>query len=621
MEDNIKNIQITKIASIFSYFLIIISLFILLNYTSTSGYELSIYDAYPWYFWLIISTVFLIAVNLSLYQIIFRDTSFDKLDFFYLWSPAIFCYVLILLMPLIRGYTIYGWGDVLTHIGRIQDILTFGYSFDNGYPLSHIFVSILNIFSGISINEILLVLPAFFMILYIFWMIKLSKLYFKEEYFILLAIILVMFLKFQRIEQFAPFTISLFFIPLFFYLFYKKDRSINYAILFVLCIIAIIFYHIFVGVTILIAVLAVLTADKLFNLSYKINNRFKKTNFLKFNPKTIGKSYSFSTVFLIATMVIAWAVYMYLYQVGDVLSWIIYAGGRESTIQANLNILNIANLNLYELVYLTWFRLADTIFFYLAPVFLGIYLVLVYKVKNKFKIDRTAFRILALYSCFFFFTILFSFYQGSFSYDRIMPFVIISSIILIMLIIPFIIKQNYRSKKLFILLALIFSFLMITNVFILHKSPITLEANQQVTKSELSSSKWCLDKFTGERAYTSFNTLDINRFHDAIYGYSSKEKYGFIKDMGGIPDEFGYDNCSTIGESYKEIIKRGNQNNLFNFYMVFSKIDIEYHEVFFKRIWSRTKSFSPESLNKLDNDYTANEIYSNGEDQVWKISV
>jgi len=69
----------------------------------------------------------------------------------------------VLLLPLFRGYFIYGRYDVLEHLGFVKDILLFGnLGSDNFYPIMHILITEIRTVADISLNSQTVWLPAFF---------------------------------------------------------------------------------------------------------------------------------------------------------------------------------------------------------------------------------------------------------------------------------------------------------------------------------------------------------------------------------------------------------------------------------------------------------------------------
>lgn len=156
---------ICKSLAIIGFSLIFFDLVVITISPSLSGYEFSLYGAYPWIFWLfILSALFtgqLILLLAFLYPMKIKRN-------WVLGFSLIFLTDFILIsLPLIRGYFINGSGDVLTHIGYMRDILTNSNYINNHYPLNHIFGVIIHYFSNLSIEKISIIIPLIFSCIYL----------------------------------------------------------------------------------------------------------------------------------------------------------------------------------------------------------------------------------------------------------------------------------------------------------------------------------------------------------------------------------------------------------------------------------------------------------------------
>lgn len=607
--------------SIVSYLIITIILLIIIGTPQANGYEISLYDAYSIIFWILIVFVLLLSTFLSL-NMFFLEEIYNKTKFFLVWGPSLLTLFIVMVLPFLRGYIVYGRGDVLSHIGYIKYIISYSQIYNDGYPLSHIFVAIFNNLSGIDIYSIIILLPAIFLLFYIYWTLKLGKTVLKIEYLLYLMIILIFIIHFERIEQFSPFNLSLFLVPMFIYTLYKKDK-ISYSLLFVILLFTITFMHIFVALT-MVLVTIVFFFTRLFwkkLVNSNINLRFiqikKKSIQTNNRLKSPFIKTNMNTLVLVGTVVLSWAIVMYLGRIGDVITWVIYTGGKETLISSGIKGLNEAGLNLYEFIYTFFVGYANLLFIYLFPFLLALILWLK---KAKIVFEEKTFYILMLFLSFIILTVLFDFSKDFVTYDRVVRIVVISSVILCTLFIYQLKEKLVNKRSFFIIIYLVLSVMIITNIFILHKSPIAISPNQQVTESELFAGEWFLDNLKYEKVFIIMNNEDIQRYLDSVYDKSAIKSpdYYYYKTSYGIPDEFGYKNYTSFADAMDlEIFKKKYPE--FKMYLVFSKIDSDYHKIFFKRLWSRAKTYSPESINKLKNDNRVNELYDNGETQTFVV--
>ncbi|HJH26822.1 MAG TPA: hypothetical protein C5S37_08645, partial [Methanophagales archaeon] len=158
--------RILKIIVIICFIFIITALTIIAKTPPAGGYEISIYDAYPWYFW-----VFIITSIFTGQIILLKSTlSSDKNDKLWVFGflAILTTNIILLFMPFIRGYATYGRGDVLTHIGLIKDILrTTSFGTDNFYPLDHILTASLSYITSINVEHAVNIIPPIFSLFYI----------------------------------------------------------------------------------------------------------------------------------------------------------------------------------------------------------------------------------------------------------------------------------------------------------------------------------------------------------------------------------------------------------------------------------------------------------------------
>ena len=174
-----ENVTI-KIIAIIAFTFIISALTIISKTSPASGYEISIYDAYPWYFWVFIITSIFMGQIILVRSALSSDKS-DRLCFFG-FLAIITTNIILLFMPFIRGYATYGRGDVLSHIGYIKDILrTASFGTDNFYPLDHILTASLSYITSINVEHAVNIIPPIFSLFYIISIYFLARQIFERK--------------------------------------------------------------------------------------------------------------------------------------------------------------------------------------------------------------------------------------------------------------------------------------------------------------------------------------------------------------------------------------------------------------------------------------------------------
>jgi len=136
----------TKVLLYIALIFIVFSLVIISKIPPAEGYEFSIYDAYPWYFWFFVIMSFFIGQ-----LIIIKNATSEN------WSNS-----------WVFGF--YGRGDALTHVGHIKDILNSGHvSPSNIYPVEHILATTIHGITNIDLGTLTIVIPVILFLLFVFW--------------------------------------------------------------------------------------------------------------------------------------------------------------------------------------------------------------------------------------------------------------------------------------------------------------------------------------------------------------------------------------------------------------------------------------------------------------------
>jgi hypothetical protein len=205
-------------------------------------YEFSIYSAYPAQFWLLLGGAMLLG-GLTIVHSAQRsgDKSWLLGALLLLLSNALF-----LLLPIIRGYMFYGYADPMSHIGFVRDIISSGDVVNNIYPPMHLLVMALSEATGVGLLTVGLFVPFLFAGLYLGGMYYVLQYLFDSRKQVLLSLPFV-FLPILGDAHISlrPFDLSLLFLPVVFYLFFKSQRSPTPStrIAFVIALVTLLLYH------------------------------------------------------------------------------------------------------------------------------------------------------------------------------------------------------------------------------------------------------------------------------------------------------------------------------------------------------------------------------------------
>jgi hypothetical protein len=83
-------------------------------------------------------------------------------------------------------------------------------------------------------------------------------------------------------------------------------------------------------------------------------------------------------------------------------------------------------------------------------------------------------------------------------------------------------------------------------------------------------------------------------------------------DSSLIPDEFGYNGNDSLAGALGLTGGEG-------CYMFFSRMDEDYHQIFFERLQNDARTYSERSKDTLVNDSTSNRIFADGDVSIWYV--
>jgi len=211
---------------------------------SDGTYEFSIYSSLPLTFWTSLIISILIGFIILYATLRYSSRAYSLLGV----SVILLSNTILLLLPIIRGYFIYGRGDVLTHIGWMNTIIDTGSIQYLHYPVDHILGAIITYLTGVSTFTITSLIPFIFSILLIPSIFILSKLVLHSNKQVIFAVILGSMMLFGNNYHllFAPSHEIFLLLPLSLFIFIKScssDLHIRYKILFLLIIISTVLFH------------------------------------------------------------------------------------------------------------------------------------------------------------------------------------------------------------------------------------------------------------------------------------------------------------------------------------------------------------------------------------------
>jgi len=593
-----------KIILIIGFLLLLVILKILLDVGPALSYEFSIYDAYPWYFW-----VFLLSAIVCGQVVILGSAVTRSVKNYWLFGlfAILISNAVLFFLPIIRGYYIYGDGDALTHIGYMKDILSTSNISDNHYPIDHILGVIIHVFSGLSLPDTAHIIPPIFSFFFILSMYFVGKTIFQNKFEQLILVLLASMLIFGNsyFITFTPNSQALFLVPLMLYLAFKIYHDVNnikYYILLLLIGSLIVFYHPLVALMVIL-ILGIM------EITPYILEKYQKSI-----QKKVNYSY---TIFYMLTLFLIWSSYLItlIWVMKPILGRLIFGDESvRSELQTNFDLLSkvmvdpMYLLKLILNVYGQWVILG-----FLSLISIG----LILKSMKDQKTESSFYKGVSIvgFITFLPLSIAMLFTNGNFDFGRVYCFALLFSLLLIPTGIYLGIYRNpdtrsLSKKKIVILSGVFFIFFCITyfSIFNLYYSPTIKYANQHVPQSDYTG----LNTFFSYRD-DSLPVLELGpssfRFYDAIFGVAAERPniYYYDKIMDP-PDHFGYQN---------ETLSRDFYSNL-KYLILNNKGRESYPHVYpeFKNDWR----YLPEDFEKLKYDNNIQQIYSNRNIEIFMIS-
>jgi hypothetical protein len=528
--------KLLKIVLIFNFSLLIAALDIIVRTGPAVSYEFSIYDAYPWYFWLLILT----AVFCGQLVILGSAIAQSRKNYWIFGLCAILvANTLILCLSVIRGYMYVSDGDILTHVGSMMDILQTSSIGKNFYPIDHILGVILHLFSGLSLPFLTEIIPLFFALFFIFSMYFVGKIFFFNRFHQKILIILSsIFIFGTYFVGFFPNGQAFALVPLILYAALKMDREADnkkYYILLLLICFLIVFFHP------LVTVIVILILCLMQGIRYVL---------AKYEKNTLTSVNYIYTIFFMAIVFIMWSSYLSLvaYTVTPIVERL--AGNEIDQTQVQQNIAVVSQINI-DPIYLL--KLGFNI--YGQQIIIGLFsilctLLILKSLKNEtMKADLYLMIPFFGFIIFLIFSVIMLFTNGSFGFGRIYIFVMLFSIFIIPTGVYLIWSNNSNDRwltliriiKISTVIFFIFS-ISYFSIFNLYPSPIVKQAGIEVLKSEYQGMSTFL--IYRDVALPVLEYLPSSfRYHDAIYGEAAEKVNLGRYDPHSFPlDHFGYQN-------------------------------------------------------------------------------
>lgn len=575
--------RLEKIA-LFGLVLLIVAVGIVIVTPPARQYELSIYATYPTFFWILIMGAMIAGLAVivgSAWQDTGQTWIFGLL-------VVLLTNALLLLLPYIRGYLMYGRGDALSHIGFVQDIVTSGNIEGNIYPLMHLLVIAVADATGSDPIAVSMLVPLVFSVLYFGGIYFLMVHMFDSRERILLGLPLAILPILGHAHLgFRPFDVSVMLVPLALYLLILGQRNTAPAVraTFVVVLLSLLLYH----------PLTALFVVAIFFV-YLIG---------KYTPR-ISKQSATPTnlVSLSAAVFLAWYSNFkeIIFRLDNVYTTFTEGGGNPP-VAAYTDTVQESQPALIDLARVALFRYGtEMVLFALGSIFVTL-LVALY-VRKVYIPDAHIFMFAG--TIVFFVVVGFVFLMMDLPAPHTRPWQFALVGVVVLAGEGFYVIRHYTDlpttnrgvrkvgQATFTGLLIV---LVVLSVFSVHRSPLVSEANHQVTEMEVDGAEWLTEHRTASDGLSEVG-ISYHRYHHAQYGVRSA-----TTPFSGVapPPHFNYTTRATLGQSYSSD----------RYLLISRKGRIVYPQGYpnYPENWR----YTPSEFARVERDSTVNRIYDNGD--------
>lgn len=597
----VGNSKFEKLSSIFSFILIIFILMIIAKTPSANGYEISIYDGYPYYFWILI----IITIILP-FLVLIKTNNRPNIYTYMPFVGALTSLLILLSLPLFRMYPFYGEGDIHTHLGMIKDILSNGnIGPSNIYPITHILVAVLSSILNSKPETVSLYIRQFFVLVYIlsiFILSKSLKLSVRESLFAMALAIVPVTGSWLTINYLMPSTEGFLIIPLVFFIFIKSKVSCNqfpYSATLVFFLILFPFFHPESSLFLLIILVVTIFT---FKISVKQNFVILKDQFLLRTMDT------WTSVVLLFVGFLAWfgSTKAFGLTVETVYSTLFLNLIPQSTPTVTLmnGITKYGFVEALRVIVLTY---GNALTYIMSGATISLLVVINTFLRRTVSFSELLLSLLFIIISLINFLFLSTGMIVGFNIFRQLKYTILVSTILLGIYLNKLVSQKNKSfiqlmVSSLLVLALLF-FTSILSVYTSYSSPQIYGLNYQPTDSDISGMSFFFNHRDENKTILEANIRSYqNRFVDFLLGYEAIKpnvRPGNTPDILP-PPHFGYDSNKSLGSFYSTD----------QYLLIYPPAEDYYQRIYpkYKDLWR----YIPEDFEMLNRDSSIDCVYVNG---------
>lgn len=571
--------------------LLLVLTLILFRTPEASVYEISIYDAYDWYFWAIACASLLLG-NV----VIVRSATEETTDWRYgLLLVAAVVGVLVFL-PYFRGYEVFGRADVLSHVGYIRDIQETGaIGRTNIYPNFHLLVLGLAYVTGVEPSTMITAIAGIGSLFSIVSFVALVSAVFDRQR----AVLSLPFATVLVAVQPVPYVFSTLLVPFVLYLFVKERRTRSLPIRAALAVtlFGLVIYHPITSLFLLF----------IFGV-YGVAQYLYDRNGLGSGDRVGDPVGAVPLSQLVVAVFAVWYLdfVAILERFGTVVRNLAAPGGGGSPVSTYSSTVSEYSPALLDLVRIGAVRYGQSaILLTVGGLSSLLFAVSVVRNRSRWEVSKSSFvGLFALFTglstLFFLFDLLVGFGRPLL-YAELFGALLAGSLF-------YALARTTGARTMQTALYVTLAVLVVVSTFGLYASPHSVDENQQVTEAELEGSEWYLEHRTRFVRLSEFG-IDVHRYRDALYGRESYDTEKVVSsDTARIPPHFNYTRNDTLGASYEE-----------DRYMVLTRAGRIFYENLYpgyREFWK----FERSDFQRLSRDRTVSNVYSNGGYDVYRVN-
>lgn len=574
-----------------------------------SGYEPSVYGAFPLYFWvMLILTLFfgaatIVASAWNTHHERTRGGSSHVRGWtakkggarWWIFGVAlmVLANAVVVLMPEIRGYPIYGRADTLTHVGYVKNIVLAGSIDGNIYPNTHIVIWTLSSSTGIDPQGITNWLFPVFAVVYFGGLCLLITTFFENRSAVLVGLAVVLFpIAGTAHVTMVPFVLSIFYVPFFLYFFLteRREPSISVRVALVISLVALIMYHPLTALFLLVT----------FGI-YRVLKRLWTANDVHARP-----TYVASLAFVVFS---AWYTQFagIILRFQSVLETIVGNEPGENQLDTYTDTISRTSPEAQDLAQVIVFNYGSEV---VVSMLVGLCTLALVVLWWRKRTDVSPFAILfvVVFWAFTFGSLPFLTMDLIVGWGRLVIFAQVFGIVLVAALCSLLLRRDTNWSKSsipvgsVIVIVLLLSVVSVGTVF---HTPAGSEMSHQTTQMEIDGSEWFFENREKTREISEFGVTQY-RFHDFHYGVTNRS--GDVRTAGSTPPpRFNYTERSTFGGSYEEdryllLTERGR---------ILYPVNFPNYEPF----WN----FRPADFDRIETDPTVLKMYDNGEFTAYRV--